>query len=193
MTMVNANRDIIVKNEIFDILQKVKVLILILLLFSCKNCDLIETYEKIKDSKEENNNTKEENQGTNMLKKNGFVDKIKIVNEGEEPENFIKKVLVVSTIDYNRLENVLDRLIVYFKNENIKLEFYIVQEIYQGEKPTNVKYENYIFTSDSGDPQELNRIVTEVSKWGTSFDYNIQTMNYFLLKSIQDFKGLQDI
>ena len=72
MTMVNANRDIIVKNEIFDILQKVKVLILILLLFSCKNCDLIETYEKIKDSKEENNNTKEENQGTNMLKKKRF-------------------------------------------------------------------------------------------------------------------------
>ena len=28
------------------------MLILILLLFSCKNCDLIETYEKIKDSKE---------------------------------------------------------------------------------------------------------------------------------------------
>lgn len=41
MTMVNANRDIIVKIEIFDILQKVKVLILILLLFSCNN--LIET------------------------------------------------------------------------------------------------------------------------------------------------------
>ena len=72
MTMVNANRDIIVKIEIFDILQKVKVLILILLLFSCKNCDLIETYEKIKDSKEENNNTKEETQGTNMLKKKRF-------------------------------------------------------------------------------------------------------------------------
>jgi hypothetical protein len=65
-----------------------------------------------------------------MFKKNGFVDKIKIVNECEEPEKFIKKVLVVSTIDYNRFENVLDRLIVYFKNENIKLEFYIVQEIY---------------------------------------------------------------
>ena len=52
-----------------------------------------------------------------MLKKNGFVDKIKIVNECEEPEKFIKKVLVVSTIDYIRLENVLERLIVYFKNE----------------------------------------------------------------------------
>ena len=196
MTMTNTDRNIIIKTETFDILQKVKVLILILLLFSCKNCDLIETYEKIKDSKEENNNTKEENQGTNMLKKNGFVDKIKIVNECEEPEKFIKKVLVVSTIDYNRLENVLDRLIVYFKNENIKLEFYIVQEIYQGEKPTNVKYENYIFTSDSGDPQELNRIVTEVSKWGTSFDYNIQTDEFAIdilgyINSKLNLKGLK--
>ena len=96
---------------------------------------------------------------------------------------------MVSTIEYNRLENVLDRLIVYFKNENIKLEFYIVQEIYQGEKPTNVKYENYIFTSDSGDPQELNRIVTEVSKWGTSFDYNIQTDELFFIEINPRFQG----
>ena len=110
-----------------------------------------------------------------MLKKNSFMDKIKIVKESEEPENFIKKVLVVSTINYHRLENVLDRLIDNFKNENIKLKLYIVQEIYQGERPTNVKYENYIFTSDSRDPNELNRIITEVNKWGTFFDYNIQT------------------
>ena len=72
---------------------------------------------------------------------------------------------------------------------NIKLEFYIVQEIYQGEKLTNVKYENYIFTSDSGDPQELNRIVTEISKWGTSFDYNIQTDKLFFIEINPRFQG----
>ena len=110
-------------------------------------------------------------------------------------ENSIKNVLVVSTKSFENIENAISKAeeALFSFNKNIEYKFYVIQEMYQGERPKNVKYENYIFTSDSGDPQELNRIVTEVSKLGTSFNYNIQTMNYFLLKSIQDFRGLQDI
>ena len=41
MTMTNTDRNIIIKTETFDSLQKLKILIFILLLFSCNN--LIET------------------------------------------------------------------------------------------------------------------------------------------------------
>lgn len=174
--MINISK----KFRVFDVLQNSKILVLIFILFSCNNYESKNItnsgYDNLKDPQKGNVNSEEkDDEKTNEDKKNNSSCDIKHEAQKEDPEKIIKKILVVSTIDYNRLENVLDRLTDNLKNENIKLEFYIVQEIYQGEKPTNVKYKNYIFTSDSVDPNELNRIVTEVSKWGTFFDYNIQT------------------
>ena len=96
-------------------------------------------------------------------------------------EKNIKNVLVVSTKSSETIENVILKAkeTLFGFNKNIEYKFYIVHEIYQVEKPSNINLENYIFTSNSGDIEELNRIVIEVSKWGTSFNYNIQTMNYF--------------
>ena len=73
----------------------------------------------------------------------------------------IKNVLVVSTKSSESIENIILKAkeTLFGFNENIEYKFYIVHEIYQGEKPSDINLENYIFTSDSGDIKEQNRIV----------------------------------
>ena len=87
-----------------------------------------------------------------------------------------KKILVVSTSGYGCLDKILNKISDIYKNE--RLVFYIINEIYQGNKPENVKYENYLFTPDSGNSEECDKVLQSVGKWNRDsggFDYSIQT------------------
>ena len=91
----------------------------------------------------------------------------------------MKKIFVVSTLYYQRLEVVLDDLLKELKKENPQeeYEFYIVNENYGCEAPTNVKYNYYISTHDSTDDNEMKKIYDCVREWPIC-DYSIQTDEY---------------
>lgn len=91
----------------------------------------------------------------------------------------MKKIFVVSTLYYQRLEVVLDDLVKVLKQENPleEYEFYIVNENYGCEDPVNAKYEHYISTHDSTDAEEMNKIYDCVKKWPIC-DYSLQTDEY---------------
>ena len=94
-------------------------------------------------------------------------------------ENFKNKenILVVSTTGYERLKKILsdtEDILMKYKSSTT-YDFYIINEVYKGEKSVDVKYKNYFFTPDSGDSNEVAKIIDCVKNWNVKFDYNIQT------------------
>ncbi|HIR87577.1 MAG TPA: ATP-grasp domain-containing protein [Candidatus Fimimorpha faecalis] len=91
----------------------------------------------------------------------------------------MKKIFVVSTLGYQRLESVLKNLekILRAKDPKEEWEFYIVNENYGSSMPDNIKFKNYIFTSDSTNDEEMNKIYNGVNNW-PEFDYSLQTDEY---------------
>lgn len=91
-----------------------------------------------------------------------------------------KKVLVASTYGYEHLTSILDDFesSLYSEMPNEKYEFYIVNVIYHGEKPKNIKYKYYIHSSDCNNLEELERIAEEVKQWNVKFDYSFQISEY---------------
>lgn len=109
-----------------------------------------------------------------------------------------KKVLVTSTYGYAHLTSILDDFESSFYSEmpNEKLEFYVVNVIYHGEKPGNIKYRYYIHSSDCNNIEELDRIAEEVKKWNVKFDYSFQISEYAVeilgyINSKLNFKGIK--
>lgn len=87
-------------------------------------------------------------------------------------------VLIVSTLYYQRLVELLDSLTADFEERSVdEINYYVVNENYGAEQPSNVKFKHYISTSDSTDTQEMERIYNEVRTW-PKFDYSIQTDEY---------------
>lgn len=91
----------------------------------------------------------------------------------------MKKILVVSTLYYERLEGVIDDLADVLAKENPKekYEFYIVNENYGRKLSINVKFNNYICTHDSTDEDEMCKILECIKKW-PKFDFSVQTDEY---------------
>ena len=109
-----------------------------------------------------------------------------------------KKVLVVSTYSYSHLTSYLDNIesILHSESPNEKFEFYIVNVIYHGEKPQNIKYKYYIHSSDCNNLEELERIAEEVKKWNIKFEYSFQISEYAVeilgyINSKLNFKGVK--
>lgn len=92
----------------------------------------------------------------------------------------IKKVLVASTYGYQHLTSILDDFESHLYSDlpNEKFEFYIVNVIYHGEKPKNIKYKYYIHSSDCNNLEELERVAEEVKKWNVKFDFTLQISEY---------------
>ncbi len=88
----------------------------------------------------------------------------------------MKRILVVSTLGYQRLETILKNLERMLKAKE-ECEFYIVNENYGSSKPNDIKFKNYIFTSDSTNDEEMNKIYNGVKKW-PKFDFSLQTDEY---------------
>ena len=110
---------------------------------------------------------------SSQINKNGKV------RNSREDDLFMKKILVVSTYYYERLKVVLDDMLNMLKEENPKeqYELYIVNENYGATTSTEVKYKNYISTSDSTDENEMNKLVECVRSW-PEFDFSVQTDEY---------------
>jgi len=109
----------------------------------------------------------------------------------------VKKVLVVSTYRYESLTSILDDFESSLKKElpNEKFEYYIINVIYHGEKPKDLKYKYYIHSSDCNNLEELERIAKEVKKWNITFDYSFQISEYAVeilgyINSKLNFKGI---
>ena len=92
----------------------------------------------------------------------------------------VKKILVVATSRYENLLTTLDNFENSLSKEifNEPYEFYIVNVIFNGEMPKNIKYKYYIHSSDCNNIEELERIAKEVKKWNVKFDYNFQISEY---------------
>ena len=110
----------------------------------------------------------------------------------------IKRVLVASTYGYQHLTSILDDFESYLYSEfpNEKFEFYIVNVIYHGEKPKNIKYKYYIHSSDCNNLEELERVAEEVKKWNVKFDFTLQISEYAVeilgyINTKVNFKGIK--
>lgn len=85
------------------------------------------------------------------------------------------KVLIVSTDPYEQLEERLNVLNEKFPEE--QFEFYIVNETFGYDPPTNLKYKKYVSLTDFADDKEIERVLIQAEEWAP-FDYSIQTDEY---------------